>query len=162
VEPGASLGSAISDLETAEPRSSFIVAPFVWGGRGRCSPSGRDRSRWNARWGVGSGRAGRAASPRRMDAQPWGRRPLDLAALRCARGKPRFSAGSSGRGPPGFRPGAGVAGASPLLTSPVPRGPMAATRRANLVPRIPDADRAGRHPRRKPRAYPDRQAPRTR
>src|SRR4029453_12494235 len=50
--------------------------------------------------------------------------------------------------PSGFGPGAGVAGASPLLTSPVPRGPMAATRRANLVPRIPDADAAGRHPRR--------------
>jgi hypothetical protein len=47
--------------------------------------------------------------------------------------------------PSGFGPGAGVAGASPLLTSPVPRGPMAATRRANLEPRIPDAPTAGRH-----------------
>ena len=47
--------------------------------------------------------------------------------------------------PSGFGPGAGVAGASPLLTSPVPRGPMAATRRANLVPRIPDADGPERH-----------------
>jgi hypothetical protein len=28
----ASLGWAISVLETAEPRSSFIVAPFIWGG----------------------------------------------------------------------------------------------------------------------------------
>src|SRR4029453_4635722 len=45
--------------------------------------------------------------------------------------------------PSGFGPGAGVAGASPLLTSPVPRGPMASTRRANLVPRIPDAEAAG-------------------
>ncbi|HKI28043.1 MAG TPA: hypothetical protein VKB32_01265 [Actinomycetota bacterium] len=32
VDPGASLGWAISVLETADPRSSFIVAPFVWGG----------------------------------------------------------------------------------------------------------------------------------
>jgi hypothetical protein len=29
---GASLGWAISVLETAEPRSSFIVAPFISGG----------------------------------------------------------------------------------------------------------------------------------
>jgi len=32
VEPGASTGSAISVLEAPEPISSFIVAPFVWGG----------------------------------------------------------------------------------------------------------------------------------
>jgi len=32
VEPGASTGSAISVLEAPEPVSSFIVAPFVWGG----------------------------------------------------------------------------------------------------------------------------------
>jgi hypothetical protein len=32
VEPGASTGSAISVLEVPEPVSSFIVAPFVWGG----------------------------------------------------------------------------------------------------------------------------------
>jgi len=68
-------------------RSSSL--PSFGEGRRRCSPSGRDRSRQNARWGVGSGRAGRAASPRRLDALPWGRHPPDLAALRCARGKPR-------------------------------------------------------------------------
>ncbi len=68
-------------------RSSSL--PSSGEGRRRCSPSGRDRSRRNARWGVGSGRAGRAASPRRLDARPWGRRPPDRAALRCARGKPR-------------------------------------------------------------------------
>src|SRR4029453_16635887 len=65
--------------------------------------------------------------------------------------------------PSGFGPGAGVAGASPLLTSPVPRGPMAATRRANLVPRIPDAEgRRTTSEAGKPRAYPDRHPPRTR
>ena len=32
MEPGASTGSAISVLEAPEPVSSFIVAPFVWGG----------------------------------------------------------------------------------------------------------------------------------
>jgi hypothetical protein len=32
VDPGASFGGPISVLETAEPRSSFIVAPFVLGG----------------------------------------------------------------------------------------------------------------------------------
>jgi hypothetical protein len=32
LEPGVSTGSAISALEAPEPVSSFIVAPFVWGG----------------------------------------------------------------------------------------------------------------------------------
>src|SRR4029453_1900388 len=32
VEPVGSVGSGISDLETVEPRWSFIVAPFVWEG----------------------------------------------------------------------------------------------------------------------------------
>ncbi len=32
MEPGASTGSAISVPEAPEPVSSFIVAPFVWGG----------------------------------------------------------------------------------------------------------------------------------
>ena len=32
LEPGASAGSAVSVLETPEPVSSFIVAPFVSGG----------------------------------------------------------------------------------------------------------------------------------
>jgi hypothetical protein len=68
-------------------RSSSLPSSWEW--RRRCSPSGRDRSRRNARRGVGSGQAGRAASHRRLDAQPWGRRPPDRAALRCARGKPR-------------------------------------------------------------------------
>jgi len=126
-DPGASLGRAISVLETAEPGSSFIVAPFVWGGAtallaertGSVAPE-RPLGR---RVGTG-GPGGLASSVGRTAAGTSSPRPCG-ASLRTR--KAPFSAGSSGRGPPGSVPGAGVTGASPLLTSPVPRGPMAAT-----------------------------------
>jgi len=126
-------------------RSSSL--PSFGEGRRRCSPSGRDRSRQNARWGVGSGRAGRAASPRRLDALPWGRHPPDLAALRCARGKPR-----SRRALPAAalrvrsRGRRGRRLASPYLAgSSRPHGRNPAGKPDS---RIPDADGAGPHPRR--------------
>jgi len=128
-------------------RSSSL--PSSGEGRRRCSPSGRGRSRRNARWGVGSGRAGRAASPRRLDARPWGRRPPDLAALGCARGKPR-----SRRALPAAalrvrsRGRRGRRLASPYLAGssrPLGRNPA-----GKPASRIPDADGAGRHPRREP------------
>ena len=105
VEPGASLGSAISDLETAEPRSSFIVAPFVWEGA-RAVLAERTGSvapeRLLERRAGTDGPGGLASSVGRTAVGTSSPRPCG-ASLRTR--KAPFSAGSSGRGPPGSVPG---------------------------------------------------------
>src|SRR5512132_1089559 len=162
VEPGASLGSAISVLETAEPRSSFIVAPFVWGGpravlaerTGSVAPERPLGRRFGTR-----GPGGLASSVGRTAVGTSSPRPCG-ASLRTR--KAPFSAGSSGRGLPGSVPG--PAWPAPrlslprrLLAAPWPRPGGQTWYQGYRTPRLPDDIRGG-----KPRAYPDRQAPRTR
>ena len=127
MDPGASFGWAISVLETAEPRSSFIVAPFVLGGAtavlaertGSVAPE-RPLGRR-----VGTGGPGGLAS---SVVRPGHGNVVPLTLRRfVAHAKSPVLGGLFRPRPSGFGPGAGVAGASPLLTSPVLRGPMAAT-----------------------------------
>lgn len=162
VEPGASLGSAISDLETAETRSSFIVAPFVWEGA-RAVLAERTgsvaRERLLGRRGGTGGPGGLASSVGRTAVGTSSPRSCG-ASLRTR--KTPFSAGSSGRGPPGSLPG--PAWPAPrlslprrFLAAPWPRPDGQTCYQGYRTPRPPDDI-----PSAKPRAYPDRHAPRTR
>ena len=162
VEPGASLGSAISDLETVEPRSSFIVAPFVWEGARavlaeRTGSVARERL-LGRRVGTG-GPGGLASSVGRTAVGTSSPRPCG-ASLRTR--KSPFSAGSSGRGPPGSFPG--PAWPAPrlslprrFLAAPWPRPGGQTWYQGYRTPRLPDDIR-----RAKPWACPERRPPRTR